>query len=268
MPPWKAVAARRAQVQGRPVALRAGDRHARRLGRGRRPGGRPGRPAAAARSSPTTGSSARPTSSSTSARDFAVPASGRGHLPLLRRSRPTWTRTSTSRRSSTGRATAGSSTTSWPTSTPRARPGSATQADPGPGYHVLRAARASRSTATSAAGRPATSRASLPEGIGRSLPEGADVIVQVHYHPSGKPETDRTRIGLYFARKPVKQTLHWSAAANPETGAPARRVERRGQGRLGGPGRRRRPRRHAAHAPARPRHADVGHVPRRPRRRT
>jgi peroxiredoxin/mono/diheme cytochrome c family protein len=54
----------------------------------------------------------------------------------------------------------------------------------------------------------------LPEGIGRSLPKKSDVIMQVHYHPSGRPETDRTRIGLHVSRKPVKQILHWSAAAN------------------------------------------------------
>src|SRR6185312_4415508 len=46
------------------------------------------------------------------------------------------------------------------------------------------------------------------------LPSKADVVVQVHYHPSGKPETDRTRIGIHFARKPVKQILHWGAAAD------------------------------------------------------
>ena len=49
----------------------------------------------------------------------------------------------------------------------------------------------------------------LPDGLGRLLPKGADVILQVHYHPSGKREVDRTRIGFYFARKPVRQTLQW-----------------------------------------------------------
>ncbi|WP_165071533.1 redoxin domain-containing protein [Paludisphaera rhizosphaerae] len=52
----------------------------------------------------------------------------------------------------------------------------------------------------------------LADGVGRSLPKGADVILQVHYHPDGKPETDRTRIALKFARKPVHQTLHWNGA--------------------------------------------------------
>ena len=47
----------------------------------------------------------------------------------------------------------------------------------------------------------------LPDGFGKALPRKADIIVQIHYHPSGKPETDRTQVGLYFAKKPVKRTL-------------------------------------------------------------
>ena len=61
----------------------------------------------------------------------------------------------------------------------------------------------------------------LPEGVGRKLPRKADVVVQVHYHPSGKPETDRTRLGLYFSKSPIKQVLHWSWAANPRMKLPA-----------------------------------------------
>ena len=61
---------------------------------------------------------------------------------------------------------------------------------------------------------PGNEPARLPDGVGRSLPSKADVVLQVHYHPSGKPETDRTRIGLHFARKPIKQVMHWNAAIN------------------------------------------------------
>jgi len=43
----------------------------------------------------------------------------------------------------------------------------------------------------------------LPDGVGQKLPEGADVCVQIHYHRTGKVETDRTKVGLYFATKPV-----------------------------------------------------------------
>lgn len=45
----------------------------------------------------------------------------------------------------------------------------------------------------------------LPEGTGISLPKGADVVMQVHYHRSGRLEKDRTSIGIYFAKKAVKQ---------------------------------------------------------------
>ncbi len=82
------------------------------------------------------------------------------------------------------------------------------QAEPGPGY-----------TSYSGAGveivgdlggwAPGNEPGHLPEGVGRSLPRRADVILQVHYHPDGKPEVDRTRIGLHFSRKPVRRTLQW-----------------------------------------------------------
>ncbi len=62
---------------------------------------------------------------------------------------------------------------------------------------------------------PGNTPAFLDEGIGRSLPRKSDVIIQVHYHPRGKAETDRSKIGIYFSRKPVKQTLHWSFVINP-----------------------------------------------------
>jgi mono/diheme cytochrome c family protein len=61
---------------------------------------------------------------------------------------------------------------------------------------------------------PGNEPSRLPDGIGRVLPKGSDVVVQVHYHASGKPETDRSRIGLHFSRKPVKQVLHWNFAIN------------------------------------------------------
>lgn len=41
----------------------------------------------------------------------------------------------------------------------------------------------------------------LPEGTGYLLPKGATIVIQVHYHRNGKPEKDRTQIGLYFAKK-------------------------------------------------------------------
>ena len=42
-----------------------------------------------------------------------------------------------------------------------------------------------------------------PAGMAETLYPRADLVLQVHYHPTGKPETDRTRVALYFtAEKP------------------------------------------------------------------
>lgn len=43
----------------------------------------------------------------------------------------------------------------------------------------------------------------LPEGAGYLLPKGSDLVMQVHYHRNGRAETDRTQVGLYFAKKPI-----------------------------------------------------------------
>ena len=44
-----------------------------------------------------------------------------------------------------------------------------------------------------------------PEGVGRMIPRGSDVVLQIHYHPTGKPERDQSSVGLFLAKKPVDQ---------------------------------------------------------------
>lgn len=44
-----------------------------------------------------------------------------------------------------------------------------------------------------------------PKGIPTLLHARADLVLQVHYHPTGKPETDRTQVGLYFTDEPPKR---------------------------------------------------------------
>ncbi len=46
-----------------------------------------------------------------------------------------------------------------------------------------------------------------PDGVGRRIPDGADIIFRIHYHPSGKPEDDRSEIGLYATKKPATKTM-------------------------------------------------------------
>lgn len=47
------------------------------------------------------------------------------------------------------------------------------------------------------------------------LKPGGTIVMQVHYHKSGKPETDRTRIGLYFSPKKPERVLKLAWLANP-----------------------------------------------------
>ena len=43
--------------------------------------------------------------------------------------------------------------------------------------------------------------------MGRYLKRGSDLVMQVHYHPTGKEETDRSKVGLYFLDEPVAKVL-------------------------------------------------------------
>jgi mono/diheme cytochrome c family protein len=40
----------------------------------------------------------------------------------------------------------------------------------------------------------------LPEGIGKFLRKGSDLVLQIHYHPDGKAETDQSAVGIYFTK--------------------------------------------------------------------
>jgi mono/diheme cytochrome c family protein len=44
----------------------------------------------------------------------------------------------------------------------------------------------------------------LPDGVAQTVPKGSDLVIQIHYHPSGKPETDQSSIGLTFGETPQK----------------------------------------------------------------
>lgn len=61
----------------------------------------------------------------------------------------------------------------------------------------------------------------LPDGIGQKLPKGADLCVQFHYHRTGKEEKDRTKLGLYFAKKPVTQSYRTMPATGLFASIPA-----------------------------------------------
>jgi hypothetical protein len=47
----------------------------------------------------------------------------------------------------------------------------------------------------------------LAQGAAYHLSRGADIVVQVHYHRDGRLETDRSSIGLHFAKKPTSRRI-------------------------------------------------------------
>ncbi len=69
---------------------------------------------------------------------------------------------------------------------------------------------------------PGKSATRQPEGVGRWLPAGSDVLLQVHYHKSGKVETDTTSIGLYFAKTPIQKQVRPGAVFPDRPGRFAR----------------------------------------------
>jgi len=42
----------------------------------------------------------------------------------------------------------------------------------------------------------------MPDGLQLIMRKGSDLVMQIHYHPTGKPETDQSELGLYFTDKP------------------------------------------------------------------
>ncbi|HEX4646937.1 MAG TPA: hypothetical protein VH598_15145, partial [Verrucomicrobiae bacterium] len=47
----------------------------------------------------------------------------------------------------------------------------------------------------------------FPDGLALEVPKGSDLVVQYHFHPTGKPEVEKSLIGLYFAKKAPDRQL-------------------------------------------------------------
>ncbi|MGF1580663.1 MAG: ascorbate-dependent monooxygenase [Gemmataceae bacterium] len=54
---------------------------------------------------------------------------------------------------------------------------------------------------------PGVSPRRWPGNVGWWLPGGADLILQMHYHPTGKVEKDQSEVGIYFTKKKGKALL-------------------------------------------------------------
>lgn len=82
--------------------------------------------------------------------------------------------------------------------------------DPGPGYTCFGGPGFSTSNAGAATlggWAPGARPVLLPDGVAMSLPANARVVLQVHYHPHGKPQPDQTEIGIYLAKTKTTKLL-------------------------------------------------------------
>jgi len=75
------------------------------------------------------------------------------------------------------------------------------EADPQPGYSTFGGP---GFIPTGAVGgwSPGTTPRILPGGFCRYAAKGSDLVLQIHYHPTGKEEVDQSEVGLYFSDKP------------------------------------------------------------------
>ena len=62
----------------------------------------------------------------------------------------------------------------------------------------------------------------LPYGVAVFLPKGATLILEVHYHLSGKPEVDKTRFGVQWAGEPIDKRLQIGSVGSQSFKIPAR----------------------------------------------
>jgi mono/diheme cytochrome c family protein len=55
---------------------------------------------------------------------------------------------------------------------------------------------------------PGSTPTAAPAGSGYLLKAGAKLVLQMHYHKTGRPEEDLTRVGLRLARNPASKVLY------------------------------------------------------------
>lgn len=61
----------------------------------------------------------------------------------------------------------------------------------------------------------------LPEGFAAEFPAGAALVLQLHLHPSGKPETERSLIGLHLTDEKPRDRLRLLLLNNSRVDIPA-----------------------------------------------
>lgn len=67
---------------------------------------------------------------------------------------------------------------------------------------------------------PGNNNLIYPEGYAKKLPKGSDLVFQLHYTPNGKATSDRTKIGLVFAKEKPRHEVRTFGIANQSFSIP------------------------------------------------
>ncbi len=54
---------------------------------------------------------------------------------------------------------------------------------------------------------PSRPGVTLPPGVAKLLPANSDIVLQMHYTTNGSPQSDRTSVGIIFAKQPPTQVV-------------------------------------------------------------
>jgi mono/diheme cytochrome c family protein/peroxiredoxin len=60
-----------------------------------------------------------------------------------------------------------------------------------------------------------------PEGVAKPVKPGSRVVLLMHYHGTGKPETDRSSVGIYFAKTPPNRIMAMHTLSSNRIDIPA-----------------------------------------------
>ncbi len=76
-------------------------------------------------------------------------------------------------------------------------------ADPAPGYNGM--GRSNGNFRYLGGWDVGTQTAPVPYGLAWLLPKGSDLVIQVHYHPTGKAVQDRSSVGFHISKEPTSR---------------------------------------------------------------
>jgi peroxiredoxin len=95
-------------------------------------------------------------------------------------------------------------------------------ADPLPGYRSDGSGPGFLPTGSLSGWAPGNQPRMLKDGVARRLRKGERLVLETHYHKTGRPEVDEgAQVAVYFAKEPVKQQLLVATVANFAVNIPA-----------------------------------------------